>query len=172
MSAAAMGHRMSVESRAKVSRGNKGRKRSEAVKAKMSKAALGNTHSLGNKATSETRAKMSARHKGLMVGSKHSHYRHDISTDAILERLRSGVSRRQLSEELGVTPKLLSRRLFQADRAGVLGVPKSTRARAIPTEAILSKLGEGRTWVETAEELGISVPLVALRLRQWRSAHG
>lgn len=50
------------------------------------------------------------------------------------------------------------------------GTPDPCRS-GIPTSLILKKLGEGKTRAQVAIELGISVPLIALRLRKAKN-HG
>ena len=53
---------------------NKGKKRSEETKKKMSEAAKGNKNSLGHRHTEETRKKMSEAKKGKYIGEKHPNY--------------------------------------------------------------------------------------------------
>jgi len=88
-----------------------------------------------------------------------------ISTAQILNAINNGWSRKQVSEDLGVTPKFISRRLRQAERSGV-SVEKSTRARAIHTSEITSRIALGLSKAQIAKDLHVSKAFIYLRLRQ------
>jgi DNA-binding NarL/FixJ family response regulator len=120
---------------------------------------------LGLRPTPEARARLSASLTGLMVGPNHPQYLHTLDTNLILRRLRDGLSRKEVAKELGINVRLISRRLMQAERAG-LATPKSTLGKLIPTSTIRQKLAEGKTKIQIARELGVSKAFVYLRLRQ------
>jgi group I intron endonuclease len=183
ISASRIGHPVSEETRAKQSASMKGHSVSAETKAKMSRTKKGVPFKLkghkyppeivakfslchqGIRPTEETRKKMSAAHRGTNLGSANSRYRPELPTDSMIAGLQSGMSRKQVAERYGITPRLVARRLVQAERAGIPNVPKSNRG--IPTEIILQKLGEGLSKSQVAEELGISMPLIYLRLRKY-----
>jgi uncharacterized protein (DUF433 family) len=183
MSASMKGHPVSEDTKAKQSSAKKGHEVSAETRAKMSKIKKGVPSKLrGHKYppeivvkfslchrgilhTEETRKKMSAVHKGIFSGSKHPLYRSELPTDLIVNDLQSGMSRKQVAEKYGITSRLVARRLVQAKRAGIPNVPKSNRG--IPTEMILQKLGDGLSKSQIAKDLGISVPLIYLRLRKY-----
>ena len=174
MSISQTGRHQSAETRAKVSAANKGRVRSEDLKKQWSL-----THrskrttqqiELVQDSVVQVRFKTLPEYKrNSMAGSSNPRYRDDISTALILNDIRLGLSRKQVADKYGVTPRLVGKRLFQAKRAGI-SIQVSNRG--VPTEVILQRLGSGLTRSQVSEELGISVPLIALRLRQGVSGNG
>lgn len=112
----------------------------------------------------QVQPKVFPKYKCDLAGSKHPNYKCNISTELVIADLKSGLSRKQVADKYGVTSKFICRRLAQAERSGV-DTPRSNRG-VNPTELILQRLGAGLTRSQVAEELGISVPLIALRLRQ------
>ena len=167
ISVARMGHVVSEDTRTKISVANTGKVRSDDTRARISAAQMGNQRGLGRTATAEAKLNLSIAHKGLMAGSKHPHYRHDISTEDIIAKLRDGLSRKQVAEALGIDPRQIGKRLKQAERAGVADVPKSNRG--ISTSLIQQRLAEGVKVHQIAKEFGLAVVTVYLRLRKARS---
>jgi DNA-binding CsgD family transcriptional regulator len=161
------GHVVSAEARSKISKANKGRpsklrgyKHSQETVLKYIECHKGIYPTL------DTRRKMSESHKGLSSGSKHHNYRHDLSTDYILDRLSTGSSRVQVADELGISVRLVSRRVELARRFGNPLAPAPKRGR-VTTDQILDLL-KSKTQEQVARELGISRSLIILRLRERR----
>jgi predicted transcriptional regulator len=167
MARARKGHAVSPETRAKIASARRGRRLSESqLKATVLARRSLETLRLIDDAVKSLPEVPREEKKGEYLGPLHPAYRRDISTDAILEKLRSGCSRKQVAGELGVTPRFICKRLQQARNAGVRGVPKSNRG--VTTNTILRKMSEGKSRKQAALELGISLALVSLRLRSAR----
>ena len=175
MSVSRTGVHRSDETKAKISAANKGLVRSEELKKQWSIAHRSERTIQQIEATQglvvQVQPRVFPKYESNLAGSKHPLYRGDLSTELILADLQSGLSRKQVAEKYRVTPRFICRRLFQAERAGI-STPRSNRGRVIPTELILQRLGEGLTRKQVAEELGISIPLVSLRLRQMAVENG
>ena len=162
------GHLVSERTRSKISEANKGRpsklkgyKHSQETILKYIEC-----HK-GVRPSPEARERMSKSHKGLLAESKHPNYRQDLSTDYILDRLSGGLSRIQVANELGISVRLVSRRVEQARRSGSSLAPVSKRG-CVTTDQIIDLL-RSKTQEQVASELGISRSLVTLRLRERRA---
>jgi DNA-binding CsgD family transcriptional regulator len=161
------GHAVSAESRSKISRANKGRpsklkgyKHSQETILKYIECHKGIRPSL------EARKRMSESRKDLFAGSKHPNYRHDLSTDYILSRINSGIPRAQVADELGISVRLVNRRVELARRLGNPLAP--VKPSRVTTDQILDLLSS-KTQEQVAKELGISRSLIILRLRERRA---
>lgn len=107
--------------------------RSLETKAKISAARAGQPSPKRGIPMSEAqKVKVSASRIGKLLGSSHHQFRDDISTDLILQRLRGGLTKVQVAEELGVAPTFVHRRINQAKREGSSVPP---RGKQIPQEA-------------------------------------
>lgn len=168
MSTSRTGLHQSAETKAKISAVNKGIVRSAKLKVQWSL-----THrsdltvqqiGLVRDSVVQVRPKVLPGYKRSSVaGSSHPRYRGDVFTTSILNDIESGLSRKQVADKYKVTSRFIGKRLFQAKRAGV-SIQVSNRG--VPTELILQRLGAGLTRSQVSEELGISVSLIALRLRK------
>jgi len=105
------------EHMAKLAESKRGVQRSQEVRDKISKAKRGcPSHNKGVPMSESVKAKVSAARKGKLKGSTHPQYRHDISTDDILQRLSNGQSKVEIAVALGVSPTFIHRRLNQLGR--------------------------------------------------------
>lgn len=108
--------------------------RSEETKAKISEAKKGCPSPMkGKHHTEETKAKVSASRKGQLLGDTHHQYRHDISTEWILQKLDEGWTKVAIAKELGKSSTFVHRRVNQARRT--LG-NKAYRKKRLPEEAV------------------------------------
>jgi len=150
------------EHMAKLAEAKRGVPRSQEVRDRISEAKKGQpSPNKGIPMPDAVKAKVSASRKGKLKGSTHHQYRHDISTDAILQKLASGQSKVEIAEELGVSPTFVHRRLNQAGRQ-----PKPE----VPMDLVLQRLTEGATLRAVSEEVGFPYMTVWRRVQQHRKA--
>jgi DNA-binding transcriptional regulator LsrR (DeoR family) len=145
------------------------------------------------------KAKVSAGRKGQLLGETHHQYRHDISTEAILQRLSEGATKAQIALELGVAHTFVHRRVKQARSAGQV-IPKVKRNlpkrgpfnaehraklsaarkgrfggakhpgwKDVPMQEVLARMAQGIGQQEIAKEFGVSTMTIRRKLRQQRT---
>lgn len=150
------------EHMAKLAEAKRGVSRPQEVRNKISEAKKGQpSPNKGIPMPDAVKAKVAASRKGKLKGSTHHQYRHDISTDAILQKLASGQSKVEIAEELGVSPTFVHRRLNQAGR---------TVKPEVPMDLVLQRLTEGATLRAVSEEVGFPYMTVWRRVQQHRKA--
>ena len=128
------GRKQSDETKAKISKANKGFRHSDETKAQMSAAAKGNTRNNGRIASDETKAKISAAHKGLKLSDEtkakisavHKGRKASDETKAKISAAKKGKPNHQLgrkNSEETIAKRIASIKAFHL-RKGKLGEPE------------------------------------------------